>query len=312
MTVARTRRPRHAAEPRLQEIAENVYAYLQPDGGWCLSNSGVLLDGAGVTLVDTAATEARTRALRTAVRSLSAGPVRTVVNTHFHGDHSFGNGVFAPDATIVAHERARVEMAEAGTGLRLLWPDVNWGDVPVTLPTLTIADRATLHLDDRPVEVFHLGPAHTTGDLFVWLPGPRVLFAGDVTFSGGTPFVLMGSVSGSLRTIERLRALEPAAVVSGHGPVTGPEVFDETESYLRWLQRLARDGHAAGIGPLEAAHAADLGPFADLLDTERLVGNLHRAYAEQVGAAPGARLDVLAAFAEMVEFNGGRTPVCLA
>ena len=106
-----------------------------------------------------------------------------------------------------------------------------------------------------------------------------------MVFNGGTPFVLMGSVEGSLRAYERLRELEVDVVVPGHGPVCGPELFDTMAGYLRWTQQLARDAFAAGVDPLTAAMDADLGPFADWHDPERIAGNLHRAFAELAGAA---------------------------
>ncbi|MFD0513430.1 hypothetical protein ACFQ0Q_30075 [Streptomyces aureus] len=138
-----------------------------------------------------------------------------------------------------------------------------------------------------------------------------MLFTGDVVWSGVTPYILMGSVTGSLRALERMRALGASVVVPGHGPVGGPELLDATESYVRWLQDLARDGLRRGVGPLQAAREADLGAFSGLLDSERLVGNLHRAYAELEGLAPGARIDVAASFKEMVAFHGA-LPSCHA
>ena len=78
------------------------------------------------------------------------------------------------------------------------------------------------------------------------------------------------------------------------------------------MQDLAADGHAAGIPPLEVAQAADLGPFATLTDPERLVANLHRAYAELDGAEPGAPIDYLTAFSDMLTLNGGGPLRCLA
>ncbi|MDX6355425.1 MAG: cyclase, partial [Streptomyces sp.] len=135
---------------------------------------------------------------------------------------------------------------------------------------------------------------------------------GDVLMPGCTPFVLMGSVAGSLTAVEQLRALAPLTVVGGHGPVSGPEVLDETAGYLRWIQQTAATAHAAGLSPLAAAREADLGAYKDWLDPERLVGNLHRGYAELAGAQPGAPLDVVRIFGELVEFNGGRLPDCYA
>ncbi|MED7950334.1 MBL fold metallo-hydrolase [Streptomyces sp. BE303] len=297
---------------RVREVADGVYAYVQEPGGWCLNNAGVVLGGGESLLVDTAATERRARRLREAVNGLTAAPPRLLVLTHFHGDHVFGSAVAAPEAAVVAHEHARREMTEAGLGLTGLWPDVDWGRIEVRLPHLTYRDRLTVHVGDRPVELLHFGPAHTTGDTLVWLPDDGVLFAGDVVLNGCTPFVLMGSVRGTLRTLERLRELAPRTVVPGHGPVAGPEVLDETAAYLDWLLRTAEAGRAAGLSPLETARDAGPGPYPHWLDGERVVGNLHRAYAELDGEPEGVALDVVRIFGELVEYNGGRLPDCYA
>lgn len=295
----------------LTPIAPGVHVLARPSGGWCLNNSGVVVDGGDALVVDTAATERRARELRAAVEQVAGGPARVVVDTHFHGDHSFGNYVFRPEAVVVAHERARAEAAHGGLHMSTLWPDVEWGALRVSLPAVTYRDRLTLHVGALRVELSHPGPAHTGGDTAVWLPDRSVLFAGDLVMSGVTPFCLMGSVRGSLRALERLRALGARTVVPGHGPVGGPELFDRDEAYLRWLQGLAGRGVRRGLTPLELARDTDLGGFADLVDPERLVGNLHRAYAEERGAPDGAPLDVARAFYEMVDFHGGPL-TCLA
>ena len=294
------------------ELADGVYAYTQSPGGWCVSNAGVLEGPDGLVLVDTVATIDRARAFQGAVRRLGRGEARFVVNTHHHGDHVFGNCVFAPPATVIAHELARAEIAKAGLGLQRLWPDGGWGEVDLVLPGITFPDRLELDLGVRTAELLHIGPAHTTNDVVVWLPGEKVLFAGDVAMNGVTPFVLMGSVHGSLRALARLRGLGPRTVVCGHGKVSGPEVLDDNEEYLRWLLDVAREGVARGSTPLETARRTDLGRFSRLLDAERVVGNLHRAFAELTSPELplGTELSVLDAFHEMIDFNGGRRPRC--
>jgi cyclase len=294
----------------LIEVADGVHAYIQPDGGWCLNNAGVIVSGGETALVDTAATTDRALALRETVATLAPRAVRTIVNTHSHGDHTFGNYVFE-DAVVVGHEGCRAEMNIAGKHLCGLWPDTDWGPIEVRPPSLTFRDRATLHVGDLAAELIHLGPAHTTGDAVVWLPGPRVLFTGDVIMAGVTPFTMMGSISGSLATIDGLRELGPRVVVPGHGPVGGPELLDAAEAYLRWVSAVAAENAAQGLTPLEAARASSPHRFSDLLDAERLVPNLHRAYAEHEGARPGAVLDVGLMFGQMVEFHGG-LPACRA
>ncbi|GAB3964463.1 MBL fold metallo-hydrolase [Streptomyces sparsus] len=339
------------APPALEQVADGVYAFVQPAGGWCVNNSGLIVGDGGVdgvadvdgvdgssdgseavgaagtsgstgtsgaagvlgrcgVLVDTAATEARTRRLRQEVERVCPGGPAFVVNTHFHGDHTFGNGQFTPGAQVVAAAGTRDEAAEAGFGLRALWPAVEWGDTPLTLPTVTFRDRLTLHAGGLRVELLDLGPAHTANDTVVWVPDRGVVFTGDLVWSGVTPYLLMGSVSGSLRALDRLRELGCRTVVPGHGPVAGPELFDQTEAYLRWIERLAEEGMRAGLTPLEVARRAEPGAFAHLLDSERLVGNLHRAFAELRGLPPGGRIDVFGSFKEMVAFHGGLPDCC--
>jgi cyclase len=299
-------------EATLTEVADGVYAFVQPDGGWCLNNAGLVVGDEGRSvLVDTAATESRARRLREEVLHRTGTPPRTLVNTHFHGDHTFGNHLF-PEAVVVAHERTRSDMAAAGLHMTSLWPDVCWGDIELALPEITYRDALTLHAGGVRVELLHLGPAaHTTNDTAVWLPEQRVLFTGDLVMSGVTPFCVMGSVDGSLDALDRMRRLDALVVVPGHGPVGGPEVLDANEAYFRWLRDLARQGVAEGATPLELARATGPGPFAGLLDAERLVPNLHRAYAEERGAAPGERLDIPALFQEMTQYHGG-LPACRA
>jgi cyclase len=226
----------------------------------------------------------------------------------------FGNCLFAPQATVVAHELTGQEMAVAGLGLQRLWPDVAWGELTLELPTVTFAQRLTLHLGHRRIELQYVGPAHTTNDVVVWVPDAGVLFVGDVALPGCTPFTLMGSIRGSLTALDRLRGFDAEVVVGGHGEVSGPEVFDDTASYLRWVLELARAGIAEGCTPLELARGNGFGPFGALLDPERLVGNLHRAYLEleQPEGPLGAGIDVVGAFQEMIDFNGGEPLRCVA
>ncbi|BDH11181.1 MBL fold metallo-hydrolase [Streptomyces hygroscopicus] len=299
-------------EPYLTELAAGVHAFIQPDGGWCLNNAGFVTDGDATLVVDTAATERRARLLRRRIAESGAPAPRMVVNTHHHGDHTYGNGVFAPEATVIGHASCRRELLAAGQQLHAVWPQVDYGDIRLTAPEITYTDELALHVGDIEVRLIHPGVAHTTGDTLVWLPRQRIVFAGDLVFHGGTPFVFMGSLTGSLRALELMRTLDAVTVVPGHGPVTGPEVYDGIERYLRFVGRLAQEGRAAGRTPLEVAREADLGAFAELAESERLVANLHRAYAELAGVAPGAPLDVVAGFGDMTVMNGGVPMACHA
>jgi cyclase len=295
-----------APPARLEEVSAGIYAYIQPDGTWFLNNTGFLVGRDGVVSIDTTSTERRTRAYLDAIAGVSDRPVRTLVNTHHHGDHTHGNCLL-PMATIIGHPRCREEiLASRFPPNPAVFGEVAWGELRHAPPFVTFDDRLTVWVDDLKVELLYVGtPAHTTNDVIAWIPERKLCFTGDIVFNGGTPFVPMGSIAGSLVALERIRALGAETLVPGHGPVCTPAVLDDIAAYLRFVQETARAGRAAGLSPLELARQTDLGPFAALTDSERIVGNLHRAYAELGGAEPGAPIDTVTALRDMVTFHAG-------
>ena len=262
-------------------------------------------------MIDSTGTEARARAFHAAVRAVTPLPVTALVNTHSHGDHTHGNFMFA-DSAIVASERCRREIIAAGNSTHALFPMVDFGDCPVTPPTVTFEDRLSLYVDDLKIELIFVGPAHTTNDVVAWIPERKLLFSGDIIFNGGTPFALAGSVGGWLEALERIEALGAERIVPGHGPVCGPEAIADVRAYLRFVQETAKSGLEAGTPPLELAQNLDLGRFDSLHDKERLVPNLHRAYSELRGEPWGKALDFRQLFTEMLIYNGNQPLRCLA
>jgi cyclase len=296
--------------PTVEEVSDGVFAYVQLDGSWGLNNTGFLVGDNAVTAIDTCFTERRTREFVDTVASMTPDPIRTLVNTHHHGDHTHGN-YLVPTATIIGHRLCRDEVLASGHIATALFPGVDWGRLEVAPPFVTFDDHLDVWVDELHVELHFVGPAHTTNDIVCWLPERRVLFSGDLVFNGGTPFVVMGSVAGSLAALERLRAFGADVIVPGHGPVCGPEVLDDQVAYLRFVQQIARDGFEAGAAPLDVARQVDLGRFASWHDPERIVGNLWRARSELRGEPHGTPIDPTA-YTEMIAYNGGRPLRCLA
>ena len=303
--------------PELTEVAAGVYAYLQPDGSWYLNNTGFIVGDRSVISIDACSTQARTQRYLDTIATVTHAPVTTLVNTHHHGDHTYGNCVIsdaAPgDLTIIGQDRCRELVIATGLpGNTGIWTPVDWGELRVEPPNLTFADRLRLWSGDRLVELSYVGqPAHTTNDSLVWLPAERVLFCGDLLFNGGTPFLLMGSVTGAIEVLRTVvRPIPAATIVPGHGDPCGPELIDTVLGYLDFVLALARDGLAAGLPPLAVAREADLGEYAQWLDSERIVGNLHRAYSD---LDPGREApQVITALTDMVAYNGGQPLTCRA
>jgi cyclase len=301
--------------PEVIEVSAGVYAYIQPDGTWWINNTGFLAGPQGVISVDACSTRRRTAAYAAAIAAVTPAPVRAVINTHHHGDHTYGNCLF-PGAAIIAHERTREAVIAGGPPRDLpFWDGPDWGELTLEPPFVTFADQLAVYSGDLRAEVRHVGlPAHTTNDSIVWIPERSVLFCGDLIFNGGTPFLLMGSVTGAIEVLEQVIApLGASVIVPGHGPVfSGSGPVDATLAYLRFVLGVAERSLAAGLAPLDAAREADLGPFAGWADAERIVGNLHRAQAELRGTPRGGPVDVPAALADMVAYNGGRPLTCRA
>ncbi len=130
--------------PVLTEVSDGVFAYVQPDGSWWINNTGLLVGPHGAVSIDACATEARTRAYLDSIRSVTAAPVRTLVNSHHHGDHTHGNPLFR-DATIVAHEQTRAAVIEAGSWRDPpFWTHFDLGDVELEPLSLTQREGVTL------------------------------------------------------------------------------------------------------------------------------------------------------------------------
>jgi cyclase len=295
--------------PAIEEVTNGVFGYIQLDGSWGLNNTGFIVGGDGVTAIDTCFTERRSRAFRDAIRSVSGLPVRALVNTHHHGDHTHGNFVFRPGGddnrrSCAVRRSSRREWDEGAlSGSR-------WGEIEVAPPFVTFDNRMTLFVDELRVELIPRRPARTN-DVVVWLPERRVMFTGDVIFNNGTPFALMGSIAGWLEALDRLRSLGAERMVPGHGAVCGPGSSMTLRNTL-CSSRRSREKGSGGRLALETARDTDLGRFSEWLDQERLVGNLHQAYSELRREPRGTPLALPQAVADMVAYNGGQMPRCLA
>jgi cyclase len=297
-------------EPALVPLADGVLAWVQPDGTWWINNAGVVLGDDGPVVVDTCATERRTRRFLAAIDEVSGGVApRVAINTHLHGDHCYGNSLLPASTVIVGHQATREGLLADILLVNTppIWsPTPDWGAVSIRPPSVVLRDELTVFAGTKRIELRHPGyPAHTLGDVAVWVPDDGVLFTGDLIFHGITPLVFMGSVNGALRSLDWLAAFGAAHVVPGHGElIAGADftgVLDDHARYYRFVLGVAKSGIAGGLSPLEAARQADLGEFAAWPDAERLVLNLHRAY----GEAQNTEVDIVAALTDAIAYHGG-------
>jgi len=196
-------------------------------GAWMLTGSGgnigVVAGEDGVLLIDDQFAPL-TDKIRAAVAGLSDRPLRFVLNTHWHGDHTGGNeNLGRAGALIVAHEGVRQRMSVEQFS-RIF--DRRIPAAPAAaLPVVTFTDAVTLHLGGEEVHAFHVPPAHTDGDSIVQLRRANVLHMGDLFFNGMYPFIDVesgGSIDGMIAAAERGLALAgpETRIIPGHGPLS--------------------------------------------------------------------------------------------
>jgi glyoxylase-like metal-dependent hydrolase (beta-lactamase superfamily II) len=306
----------------LHEVGDGLYAYVQPGGGWGYSNAGLVAGGETSLLIDTLfdlrLTEDMLHAMRAAVPA--AAHIGTLVNTHANGDHCYGNQLLG-GARIVASERAAAEMQELppATMAALVEQAPNMGrlgafflecfgafdfdGIELALPQHTFSGELRIAVGDRELHLIEVGPAHTRGDVIVHDARARVMFCGDILFSGHHPITWAGPVSNWIAACERILAMDVDVVVPGHGPLAGLEAIGEVKAYFEYLYEQARERRAAGMSPLEASRSIAADRWADWGSRERIVVNIANIYAE-LGGEPEPP-SPLAGFEQMAELRFG-------
>ena len=306
----------------LVTVADGVHAVLTPGLRLGESNSGLIGSGGGL-VVDTFWDLPSTQAMLDLYASVHPDAPRRLVNTHHNGDHCFGNQLLA-DAEIIAHrgcaERfgtdAPPELLAALAASEDIAPELepfaealrsfDFSGIELTPPTTVIDDDTTIDLGDRSVELLYVGPAHTEGDVAVWLEEDGVLFTGDVLFHECAPIGWEGSYAAWIDALERLAALEPDVVVPGHGPLTDASGLLALRDYLIHVRTAARAHFDAGDDVYTAASQIDLAPFRGWAEHERIVFQVDRAYREFRGEPWDAPFDAMALLTDAGRLRAAR------
>jgi glyoxylase-like metal-dependent hydrolase (beta-lactamase superfamily II) len=247
------------------EVAEGVFQrrYNPLDVSVC-----VIRGSDGLAVVDTRSSPRQADEIRADLRELSSQPVRWVVNTHAHYDHTFGNQRFGPDSDlnvpIYGHVRLPAHLDDYERPRLASWiargeePAEEWREVVITPPTELVGDRYALDLGDRAVDLLYLGRGHTDNDLLLHVRDASAWVLGDVIEESGPP--MYGSGCFPLEwpgTVGRLLALleDGDVLVPGHGGPVGPRFARAQQAQLAEVADMIRELHAAGVPASEAIQA---------------------------------------------------------
>jgi cyclase len=289
--------PKASYEAGVCDFGNGCFAYLQPDGGWGLSNAGLVTSQGEALLIDTLFDFPHTREMLDGFARATDAQIATVFNTHQNGDHWFGNAL-VDGAEIVATERAAQAMAhetpallaglmQAAPGMGLTgeyflhcFGRYDFAGAAPKLPDTTFRGRLSKQVGDKLVELIEVGPAHTGGDAIAHVAADRTVFTGDILFIDGTPIVWAGPIGNWIEACEAIEAMEVDTIVPGHGPVTDKAGVARVREYLSYIRDEARQRHEAGLGAFEAARSIALDDYAAWGDAERIAVNVATLYRE--------------------------------
>lgn len=308
----------------LHEVADRVWAWTLPDGGYGWSNAGLVAGDGASLLVDTLFDLALTREMLAAMRPITdSAPITDALITHSNGDHTHGNQLLDRSVRIIAARGTADEIAHGmAPEMLAMAQTANLG--PVATPyardrfghfdfsgiTVRNADQTfdrdlTVEVGGRRVDLLNLGPAHTAADSVVHVPDAGVLFGGDLLFIGCTPIVWAGPIANWVAACDAMIALDAPIVVPGHGPVTDPDGIRAVRGYLAHVSEQAEAAYRKGLSWSEAAESIDLGEYATWLDAERVVVNVYQRYRELDPDTP--RLEVMALLVMQAEWLAKRS-----
>jgi glyoxylase-like metal-dependent hydrolase (beta-lactamase superfamily II) len=306
----------------LTDLGSGAWAWLQPDGSWGWSNSGLVTSGDDALLVDTLFDEVLTAEMLAAMRAAAPrARIGKLVNTHSNGDHCNGNAlvenaeIYASQATAdeLAHENPAMmadlierapQMGEIGEFFLHCFSPFRFAGISPTRPNRTFVGALDLVVGDKTVHLKQLGPAHTRGDVIAHVPADRIVFTGDILFVEGHPIVWAGPVQNWIDACDHILTLDAEAIVPGHGPVTDARGVRAVRDYLEYVRREATKRHAAGMPVYEAALDISLADYDSWGDAERIVVNVAAVYRE-LDRDPRP-LDPVAAFGLMARIRKAR------
>ena len=238
--VAAIAQPPAAAPFMVHQLKPNIY-WVEGGGG----NSGVIVGDKGVIVIDAKTTAAGGKELLDDIAKITPKPVNTVILTHSDGDHVNGLASFPTGITIIAHENNKKEQEAAlAAGGRGAPPAGH-------LPTRVVSkNKENLKLDGVKVEVFHWAPAHTSGDLVVYLPGQKIVFTGDILNGAPTdPLIHLeknGSSEGWVTTTKGIAALNAETFVTGHGNTLTKDAIEKRVAAVEAKRAKIKDLVAQG------------------------------------------------------------------
>ena len=261
------------------QLGQGVYAVV-PKGataanakGYPVATSGGFVVGdEGVLVVESMINKVLANQVMALVQSVTSKPIQYLVNTSYHGDHSYGNYAFPPTTLIIQHPNTQTYISnpeifnnDKAFMMKYFGEHVGIEEVEARPADILVEDTKTLNLGNREVQIKHWGFAQTSGDLFVWVPDEKVLWMGNpvVAIPPALPWLLEGHHRESLATLKKIRDFLPedATIVPGHGWPMKPGDIDFTIQYLETLDNKVQTAISNNLSLEETQQAVTMPSF---------------------------------------------------
>lgn len=275
------------------QVATNVYAVIGDLAGQTYENDGLnnnlgfVVSDKGVLVINTGPSQRVAKALHAAIQKITQQPIKWAVNVNSQNHYWLGNDYFKSlGATLVASQEGERVMREMGaqqleTNQTLLKEKA--AGTKLAYPTELVTDKRELKLGKTVVQLLHFGPAHTPGDMVVWLPAQKILFAGDLIYTERLLAVIpIGNSANWIEAFDKLAALNPKTIVPGHGrPTTIEQARRDTRDYLTYLRTEAKRVLDTTGSLQDAVEKTDQSRFRSLVNFDLLARrNMNQVFQE--------------------------------
>ena len=273
-----------AYDTKFIKVEGNIYM-IKGKGG----NIGMFYGKDGVLLIDDQFEEGVPSLLKE-IDNLSKKPIKYLVNTHYHEDHTGGNALIAKEGTIIfSHDNVRGRMEE---NKRLSNDKKIDKDI---LPVITVSENMTFYFNGESILVFHVHEAHTDGDMMVYFPKSNVLHTGDILFNGKYPFIDLdsgGSFEGALIALDKIMMIadEDTKIIPGHGDLASLKDVRYTKSMLTFLMKrishfiLNQKTEEEIVAMKDLTQEYDEKGYGNgFISTEKMVRTIYKELASKIG-----------------------------
>ena len=273
-----------AEKTKTVEVWKNLFTLTHGEG--IDSNTTFLITNEGVIVVDTRVTPAEAKKVKEEVRKQTQLPILYTINTHYHGDHSFGNQVFKDTHTIIAHENVRKalegESGQAHLEVFKSFKILGIDETVITLPNMIFKEKMHVYAGEYHLELIH-APGHTDGDLFIYIEALKTIIAGDLITTGKIPYMGDAYIENWIKALNYIGDLDAEIYIPGHGNPGGKPLLIAMKHYLIDLRRLVSLQIDEGRSLMETQNAVRPvleKKFRKWKKLEWLDGNIERAYME--------------------------------